>query len=30
MIASLRDFNGVVVFLPVMCPRNFTGVRKKI
>ena len=28
-IASMREFNGVVVFLSIMCPRKFTRVRKK-
>ena len=27
-IASMRDFNGVIVFLSIICPRNFTRVRK--
>ena len=25
----MRDFNGVIVFLSIICPRNFTRVRKK-
>ena len=25
----MRDFNRVIVFLLIMCPRNFTRVRKK-
>ena len=25
----MRDFNGVIVFLLIICPRNFTRVRKK-
>ena len=29
MIASMRDFNGVFVFLSLICARNFTQVRKK-
>ena len=24
----MRDFNGVIVFLSIICPRNFTRVRK--
>ena len=28
-IASMRDFNGVTVFFSIMCPRNFTRVKKK-
>ena len=30
MIASMRNFNGVVVFLSIICPRNFTGVRNNV
>ena len=29
-IASRRDFNGVIVFLSKMCPRNFTRVKKNV
>ena len=29
MNASMRDFNGVIVFPSTKCPRNFTRVRKK-
>ena len=25
----MRDFEGVIVFFSVICPRNFTLVRKK-
>ena len=25
----MRDFNGVIVFLSVICPRNVTHARKK-
>ena len=25
----MRDFDGVIVFLSIICPRNFTRVRKK-
>ena len=25
----MRDFDGVIVFLSIICPRNFTSVRKK-
>ena len=30
MIASMRDFNGVIVFPLIICPRNFTRVRKNV
>ena len=26
----MRDFNGVIVFLSIVCPRNFTRVRKNV
>ena len=26
----MRDFNGVIVFLSIICPRNFTRVRKSV
>ena len=29
MIASMREFNGVIVFPSKKCPRNFTAGRKK-
>ena len=25
----MRDFNGLIVFLSTMCPKNFTRVKKK-
>ena len=25
----MRDFNGVIVFLSILCPRNLTRVKKK-
>ena len=25
----MRDFNGAMVFLSILCPRNFTRVREK-
>ena len=25
----MRDFNGVIVFLSIICPRNFTRDRKR-
>ena len=25
----MRDFNGVIVFLSILCPKNFTRVKKK-
>ena len=28
-IASMRDFNGVIVILSIICSRTFTRVRKK-
>ena len=28
-IASMRDFNGVIVILSIICPRTFSRVRKK-
>ena len=29
MIRSMRDFNGVIVFPSIICPRNFKRVRSK-
>ena len=29
MIATMRDFNGVIVISSIICPRSFTRVRKK-
>ena len=26
----MRDFNGVIVFLSIICPRNFTHIRKNV
>ena len=26
----MRDFNGVIVFPSIICPRNFTRVRKNV
>ena len=26
----MRDFNGVIVFLSIICPRIFTHVRKNV
>ena len=28
MIASMRDFSGVILFPSIKCPRNFTRVRE--
>ena len=25
----MRDFNGVIVFLSILCPKNLTRVKKK-
>ena len=27
--ASMQDFNGVIVFLSIICPRHFARLRKK-
>ena len=29
-MASIRDFNDVIVFFSIICQRNFTRVKKKI
>ena len=26
----MRDFNGVIVFLSILCPKNLTRVKKKL